>query len=132
MPNEKRDPSKSSSEKRSDQTGAVEIKLGNTAAVLLEFRHPLRLQKGPVHETAKSIAVAWTSGTAHDGDAFQGSCNDASVKTLTPANVRLAAVDRGDDPPGSRVVGEKDKVVLLNPGALRRRNLSTERRPPEG
>ena len=44
---------------------SVGEELGNTAAFLLESLHPLRLQKVPVHETANSIAVARTSGTAH-------------------------------------------------------------------
>ena len=50
MPNEERDPSESSSEKRSDQTGAIEIKFSGTAAVLLEFLHLLRSQKVPFHK----------------------------------------------------------------------------------
>jgi hypothetical protein len=50
MPNEERDPSESSSEKRSEQAGAIEIKFSGTAAVLLEFLHLLCSQKVPFHK----------------------------------------------------------------------------------
>jgi hypothetical protein len=131
MSKEKRDSSESSSEEGPDQAGAVKIKLGDTAAGLLEFFHPACFQNLDVHEIASSVAVAGTAGSLHHRQAFQRSGSDAGVKAFSPANVRLASVDRGHDFPYPSVAGKSYKVIRLNFRALGCGPLPTKRRPPE-
>jgi hypothetical protein len=130
MSKEKRDPPESSSESGPNQTFAVKIELSGTAAGLLEFLRSARLRKLLVHDG--SIAVPGTSGSLHHREGFQRCSNDAGVKAFTPANVRLAAVNRRDDFPHPRAIGEEYNVVLLNSRALHHEPLATKRRPPGG
>ena len=84
------------------------------------------LKKMRIDDTTDSIAVARTPDASHDCEAFQRRGNDASVKASTPPDVRLAPVNRSNDFPCPRVVGEYYKVILLDSRFMK--DLRRERR----
>jgi predicted RNA-binding Zn-ribbon protein involved in translation (DUF1610 family) len=118
MPHEERDFLESPAENRPNKTSAVEVKFGAAVASFLEQLRLAPSEKIAVHRAL--IAVAWTSGALHDGDAFHRGGNDAGVKAPASTDVCFAPVNRSDDFPCPCVAGVCYNVILLDSRSRRR------------